>query len=464
MERKYGLSFLYGYMVTFVDALILNGVFIGLYLYFFNHLTQESRELSRLVMLCYNFALLTQFHTLCQFHNRRIITWFESVRQSFIASAILYTLFIALLTFAQIDDYSRRVLLYFFAYFFTLRTFWWLSARQLLKLYREQGYNFRNTILLGGGKNGLELLESLQRDKTLGCRCLGFFDDNPELEQHPDYLGRLDQFEGYINNNRVDVVFCALPHTIAERILPMMKLADQHTARFFIIPDSYVYLKRKVFLETIDNIPYLSIRNEPLEYRSNQLLKRSFDILFSLLFLTTLFPLIYLIIAIAIKRSSPGPVFFRQPRTGLNGEEFLCYKFRSMHVNDEANTQQAQKEDPRKTKLGDFLRRSSIDELPQFINVLLGNMSVVGPRPHMLRHTEEYSTLIDRYMVRHFIKPGITGWAQVNGFRGETKTVEQMDARVKHDVWYLENWSFILDLRIITLTIFNAFRGEENAY
>ncbi|MGL5893358.1 MAG: sugar transferase [Bacteroidales bacterium] len=166
----------------------------------------------------------------------------------------------------------------------------------------------------------------------------------------------------------------------------------------------------------------------------------------------------------AIKSSSPGPIFFKQTRTGLNGADFTCYKFRTMHVNSQADTQQAEKNDPRKTRLGNFLRKSSIDELPQFINVLLGDMSVVGPRPHMLRHTEEYSAIIDRYMVRHLIKPGITGWAQVNGFRGETKTLKQMESRIKRDVWYLENWSFLLDVRIILLTILNAIRGEENAY
>jgi putative colanic acid biosynthesis UDP-glucose lipid carrier transferase len=207
----------------------------------------------------------------------------------------------------------------------------------------------------------------------------------------------------------------------------------------------------------------LSIRPEPLENPLNTALKRVFDILFSGLFLI-FFPLILIPVAIAIKISSPGPVFFKQKRTGLRGKDFYCYKFRTMRVNDDSDRQQATKDDPRKTKLGDFLRRTSIDELPQFWNVFKGDMSVVGPRPHMIKHTEDYSKLIDTYMLRHLVKPGITGWAQVNGYRGETKELWQMAKRVQYDVWYIENWDFFLDLKIIYLTVANALRGEKNAY
>ena len=177
-----------------------------------------------------------------------------------------------------------------------------------------------------------------------------------------------------------------------------------------------------------------------------------------------IYPLIYTIIAIGIKITSPGPVYFRQQRTGYKGKPFTCLKFRTMHVNREADTAQATANDPRKTRFGNFLRRTSLDELPQFINVIRGEMSVVGPRPHMLKHTEEYSKLVDRYMVRHFVKPGITGWAQVNGYRGLTDELWKMEKRVQHDVWYIENWTFALDLRIIARTILNVFHGESNAF
>ncbi len=162
--------------------------------------------------------------------------------------------------------------------------------------------------------------------------------------------------------------------------------------------------------------------------------------------------------------TSPGPVFFKQKRTGYLGRDFYCWKFRTMHVNRDADARQATRNDNRVTKFGHFLRHTSIDELPQFINVWLGDMSVVGPRPHMLKHTDDYRKIIKRYMVRHFIKPGITGWAQIKGFRGQTEEVWQMEKRVENDVWYIEHWSFLLDLKIVFLTIINVFKGEDNAY
>src|ERR1700744_46498 len=192
--------------------------------------------------------------------------------------------------------------------------------------------------------------------------------------------------------------------------------------------------------------------------------KRSFDILFSLFIIFFVFSWLYPILAILIKLESKGPVFFVQLRTGRNNMHFKCYKFRSMRVNGDADKKQATLNDHRITRIGAFMRKTSLDEIPQFFNVLIGNMSIVGPRPHMISHTEQYSQLIDKFMVRHFLKPGITGYAQTNGFRGETKTTEDMLKRVEADVWYLENWSFLLDLKIIFLTMWNFVKGDKNAF
>jgi putative colanic acid biosynthesis UDP-glucose lipid carrier transferase len=219
-----------------------------------------------------------------------------------------------------------------------------------------------------------------------------------------------------------------------------------------------------MILEVMESVPLLTIRTEPLQSTYNRFLKRCFDLAFSIAVLLTVFPVLYIVAGIFIKISSRGPILFKQKRNGLYGKIFECYKFRTMRMNEEADRLQAVKDDPRTTKTGSFLRRTNLDEFPQFINVLLGNMSVVGPRPHMLKHTEQYSMLIDKYMIRHLVKPGITGWAQITGYRGETKTLEQMEGRVKRDVWYLENWSFFLDLKIIVVTIINMFKGESNAY
>lgn len=224
------------------------------------------------------------------------------------------------------------------------------------------------------------------------------------------------------------------------------------------------YLQNKVYLESVGSVPVLSLRKDRLSSMSNKIIKRTFDLVFSTLFLCTLFPVILIIVTIITKITMPGPVFFRQKRNGLNDKEFYCLKFRSMKVNADADRLQATKDDPRKTKWGNIMRKTNIDELPQFINVFMGDMSVVGPRPHMLKHTEEYSKLIDKYMVRHLVKPGVTGWSQVTGFRGETKELKDMQGRIRGDIWYIENWSFWLDLYIIYRTVANVFKGEEKAY
>jgi putative colanic acid biosynthesis UDP-glucose lipid carrier transferase len=233
-------------------------------------------------------------------------------------------------------------------------------------------------------------------------------------------------------------------------------------ALFYSVPNVRNYLKRKMNMALYGDVPVLYISEIPLNRPGNKLFKRVFDIVVSVIFLVFFFPWIYLIVGAIIKLTMPGPVFFKQKRTGLDGREFWCYKFRSMKVNDEADSVQATKDDPRKTKFGNFMRHTNIDELPQFWNVLMGTMSIVGPRPHMLKHTEVYSQLISKYMVRHFVKPGITGWAQVTGCRGETHELWQMERRVRKDIWYIENWSFLLDLKIIWLTIWEVISGKND--
>lgn len=344
-----------------------------------------------------------------------------------------------------------------------------LSSREFIKWHRRRGRNTRDVLFVGSYSNMTDLYNEMMGDPTTGYRVLGYFDDEPrsELKIPISYLGTVDQIPEYMEKSHfhpMGRVYCCLPSSRGHEIKKIIDYCENHLIRFYSVPNVRNYLRRPMRLDLIGDVPVLYIRNEPMREPLNRFQKRLFDIVFSGIFLCTLFPFIYLIVGIITKITSPGPILFKQKRNGLNGKEFYCYKFRSMKVNAQSDTLQATEHDPRKTKFGNFLRKSSIDELPQFINVLKGEMSIVGPRPHMLKHTEEYSELINKYMVRHFIKPGITGWAQVNGCRGETKELSQMEARIKKDIWYVENWSFWLDIRIIYMTVRNAVHGEANAY
>lgn len=269
----------------------------------------------------------------------------------------------------------------------------------------------------------------------------------------------------YFGKVPIDEIYCSM-HNMEEKIARyLIKEADSHMIRIKFLPDFYQVLRRRSAINYMGTVPVLSIRQEPLTVDSNLIIKRIFDFFFSLFVIVFILSWLIPIIGLLIKLESKGPIFFKQDRSGINNKPFKVYKFRSMRtVKGVGEDCQAVKDDIRLTKLGSFLRRTSLDELPQFINVLIGNMTVVGPRPHMLSHTDRFSKEVDTYMVRHFAKPGITGWAQVNGCRGETKTVEAIEERVSHDVWYIENWSLTLDLKIIFLTVWNILRGEDNAY
>ena len=342
-----------------------------------------------------------------------------------------------------------------------------LTLRFIVKRYRTMGGNLRFVVLVGSSRSICELYEELTDENWAGFKVLGYFDyeKSENMPQECEYLGKPEMLESFIkNNNQVHYLFCGLRDNYKKDIIKIISFCENNLIRFYSVPNMHNYLQNRVYLDTIGSVPILKLRTENMSRLGNKFIKRTFDLVFSTLFLCTLFPVILIIVTIVTKITMPGPVFFRQKRNGLNDKEFYCYKFRSMKVNAQADTLQATKDDPRKTKWGNIMRKTNIDELPQFINVFLGDMSVVGPRPHMLKHTQEYSKLIDKYMVRHFVKPGVTGWSQVTGYRGETKELKDMEGRIKGDIWYIEHWSFWLDLYIIYKTVANVFKGEEKAY
>ena len=418
-----------------------------------------------LVWFYINISYIPVLALFSETHNQRIIYANHIVFKALESTISHAVVFVALLFFSNnIDKIWVKQIATIYFIMVVIMPIWWIVARKILKIYRSKGYNFRKVIIVGYGRTGKLLEKELQSDAGYGYKIMGVFDDNAEIANTtPLYKGTTADVETFALENYIDEIYCALPTTVEEKIMALTRFSESNVIRFFIIPSMTPYLHRRLHYDSLGSVPILSVRPEPLENPLNAALKRVFDILFSGAFLI-FFPLILIPVAIAVKISSPGPIFFKQKRTGLRGKDFYCYKFRTMRVNDKSDEQQATKNDPRKTKVGDFLRKTNIDELPQFWNVFKGDMSVVGPRPHMIKHTEDYSKLIDTYMLRHLVKPGITGWAQVNGYRGETKELWQMAKRVQYDVWYIENWDFFLDLKIIYLTIANTLRGEKNAY
>lgn len=352
---------------------------------------------------------------------------------------------------------------------FVVVLFFRFVTRRIVRLYRSRGRNTNYAVFVGPLAPIQTLVRKMVADRSTGYTVKGYFADSADASAEElglEWLGVPGEFAKTMGARGItsNYVYCTLTADHRDEIQSIIRYCEAQMIRYCSIPTAFNYMKHNMSIELIDNIPVLSFHNEPLESTGNRLLKRGFDIVFSCLVLVIVFPVVYLIFGTWIKLSSPGPIFFKQKRSGLGGKEFWCYKFRSMRQSADADTKQATRDDPRKTRVGELMRKTSIDELPQFINVLRGDMSVVGPRPHMLKHTAQYSEIINSYMVRHFVKPGITGYAQVTGYRGETSELWQMEGRVERDIWYIEHWSISLDLFIIYKTIANALCGEDKAY
>lgn len=448
-------------ILTLSDVIIINIVYLIV-----NSLTDGfATNRQRLAWLLVNVAYLPTAYLLGKSHRARTIPMNHVLRNAFKAVGVHALTFITLLYFLEFDFIPWQTLALFYGLLLVALPLWWSCTRLMVKELRSRGYNYRRIVIVGTGPTAMRLYDELMSDAGFGYRVLGFFDNtmSPDFKPTELYRGPIAGLEQFIADNSVDEVFFAMSAHGEEELIKSLHAADANVAKFYYVPQLSRYLSRGFNLRSIGPVPILSVRNTPLSSLLNAGVKRVFDIGFSSVVLV-LSPIVFIPVAIAIKASSPGPVFFRQKRTGYLGRDFMCWKFRTMRVNADCNTLQTSKNDPRKTRVGDFLRRTSIDELPQFINVLLGDMSVVGPRPHMLKDTKDYSALIDRYMVRHFIKPGITGWAQVNGYRGATEQLWKMERRVEYDVWYMENWSFLLDIKIICRTLLNAIHGEKNAF
>ena len=366
----------------------------------------------------------------------------------------VFSLVLVSLLFLLKREVEPKLVLRFIIYLIIIISFFKFGIYYLLRKYRQiLGGNFRRVIIIGQSQKTEELSVFFDQNKDLGYRLHTVLSQKSEI----------NDFKRIVGENYIDEIYCDLNSVSKEFSDEVIAYAHSNFKTIKLIPDNSA-LSHNMFFDYYGYIPLISIRKTPLELWFNYWVKRIFDVIFSLLAIVFVLSWLIPIIAFLIKTDSKGPIFFKQKRHGINNQEFDCFKFRSMKVNSNADIELASKDDIRITKFGKFLRKSSIDEMPQFLNVLLGDMSVVGPRPHMLSVNKEYAQRFDKFMERHYIRPGVTGLAQVNGFRGEVITDKDVENRLKFDLYYIENWSLFLDIKIILITVKNFIIGDEKAY
>lgn len=464
-----------------LDFILLNGALFTAFEIFDSYrLMQVDTRVNLIYIVNLIWLSLT---AILKMYNYRSSGRYSHIKNTTINALLVFVLFFGIYqVIVKQDEITLG-----FSWYFMLQFIFTIGASRLLlkRIIRRFVRNTRNRkkiAIIGFNETGRKLAEYFSGQKT-AFEFSGFFDDDIIKTQALSTGGTQvmapssskNNLSSYIKGSVKDIVSYAIKNDVREiysTLLPddnkevkeLVSMADQHCLRIKFVPDFAHILNSPYHINYMNHFPVISLRDEPLEDIRNQLFKRLFDIVFSSLVIVLVLSWLFPLLAILIKLTSRGPVIFKQLRSGQDNKPFWCYKFRTMQVNKDSDSKQATVNDSRVTRLGKFMRKTSLDELPQFVNVLLGDMSVVGPRPHMLKHTEQYSAIISKFMVRHFVKPGITGWAQVKGYRGGTENTELMEGRVEHDIWYMEHWSIWLDIKIIFQTVFNVFKGEKMAY
>lgn len=460
---------LYRYLKIFLvqiivlDFVCLNGIFFlagfGLRQY-----DLQLHQGADALLLVSNIAWAISLYTSGLYSVSQQLSYEKMARKT-AHSLLMYLLILLLFLFLYQQLYSRFFVMMYCSLFIVSviinrLLFYWITD----SVRRSKGVE-RKMVILGYNEMSKQLADNLMAEKS-NLKMEGYFEEYSKVQELSYYpvIGDLKDCVPYAKSNNIREIYSTLSPEQFPYLYTLAYEAEQHFIHFRFVPDFKMFVNRQIHVDYFNNIPIISLRAEPLDDIANRIRKRIFDIAFSSLVLIFLLSWLIPLLALLIRLESRGPVFFIQHRTGRNNRSFRCLKMRSMYVNKDANSRQATRNDKRFTKIGRILRKTNLDEMPQFLNVWLGDMSIVGPRPHMLKHTEEYSAIIQQYMVRHFLKPGITGWAQVNGFRGEITDNLHLRKRVEHDIWYMENWSVYLDLRIIFLTVVNTVRGEKNAF
>jgi Undecaprenyl-phosphate glucose phosphotransferase len=442
------------------DLVILNIFYSIGYLFTFNSLNTLIHSKYFELQLFFNIAwILTSF--LVQIYDTTRTTPFEIILRRLINGLGLYLLFIFAFLGLKGQDFYKIYILQ--SYFLTSLgiTIFHLSFILFLKYWRRIGHNHKKVVIVGYGELAHELRKFFIFHPEHGYKFHGYFDDNISGKQ---ISGKTSQMFDYALEHKIEEIYCCLPYIDPEKVQNIIDFAEDHFIKIKIIPDFRGFPYKNVDVQLYDHIPILKLRPQPLDDRFNQFVKRTFDIVFSSLVIVLILSWLFPIVGIFIWLDSKGPVLYRQKRHGKDNKPFTCYKFRTMVVENGKEFKQATKNDPRITRFGRFLRKTSLDEIPQFYNVLKGDMSVIGPRPHPMKLNYDYRPQIRKFSLRHSVKPGISGLAQVKGYRGETNNLISMKNRVKLDRFYVENWSLLFDVKIIFLTLNHLFRKNENVF
>ncbi len=394
-------------------------------------------------------------------HDESRVASFERVVRKLLNALGFYLILI--FAFLGIKNGAYDKLFVFYAYCVTSTGIGLFNIAFVLflKYYRKVGYNYRNVVIVGYGQIATNLRKYFTYNPELGYRFMGYFDNE---SSNSVVRGKVMDAMEMAKVMEIDEIYCVLPYLDYNEVQQLTKFAEDNFIKIHAIPDFRGFPYKKIEVQLYDVIPVLNFPPQPLDDHLNRVLKRFFDIVVTGFLSVLVLPWLIPLIAILIKLDSKGPIFFKQLRSGINNEPFVCYKFRTMEENETSDRKQATMSDPRITGIGAILRKTSLDEIPQFLNVLKGEMSIVGPRPHMLKHTEEFSRQVDKFMLRHYVKPGITGLAQAKGYRGETNTHYKLKNRIKLDRFYVENWSLLFDLKILVATFLVMLKGDKNAY
>jgi putative colanic acid biosysnthesis UDP-glucose lipid carrier transferase len=423
-----------------------------------------NRREYHLLFALFNFTWMTSVY-LTQLYMSKNWLDFEVFFKRTFKSYVLTIAALLLFIFIYNYPFSRFFVIFCITGFATLLLFNRIIFNVLVISLRSKFKLAKNVVVLGYNEVSIRLIKYFQKEAKL-VKLAGCFDDKDRIKNSTllPVFTNLQDCMAFVKENEVTEIYSTLVPDQYPYLFELAKEAEKQYVYFKFVPDYHIFVNRNIYVDFLNDIPVLSLRKEPLEDTGNRIKKRLIDLILSTLVIVFILSWLVPLLTILIKLNSKGPVFFIQLRSGKNNQPFRCLKFRSLRVNSESDSKQVSRNDNRITSLGRIMRKTNIDELPQFFNILLGDMSVVGPRPHMLKHTEDFSELYREYMIRHFVKPGLTGWAQVNGYRGEIKDNELLRKRVEFDTWYIENWSTYLDLRIIILTILVTFKGDKNAF